>query len=94
MFRTMLNYKLADRGGQLIVVPAAHTSQTCSVCGVVNAESRKTQSRFECTSCGHAANADHNAALNILRRADSPLLPVEGYRATRPNEAGSIGGFV
>jgi putative transposase len=89
MFRTMLAYKLADRGGRLVEVPAAYTSQTCSACGLVDAASRQGQARFVCIGCGHAANADSNAASNILRRADSALKPVEGNRTKRPNEAGT-----
>lgn len=89
LFRTMLGYKLADRGARLVEVPAAYTSQTCSACGLVDAASRQGQARFVCTGCGHRANADSNAALNILRRADSALKPVEGHRAKRPGEAGT-----
>lgn len=91
MFRTFLGYKLADRGGRLVEVPAAYTSQTCSVCGVTDPASRVSQARFVCTACGHIENADINAAKNILRRADSPLKPVEGHRIKRPVEAGSLG---
>ena len=36
-----------------------------------------------------AANADTNAAINILRRADSALKPAEEHRAKRPDEAGT-----
>ena len=86
--RIMLNYKLAERGGTLIEVPAAYTSQTCSACGIVDAQSRISQSRFACIGCGHAANADTNAAINILRRADSPVQPVEASRK-RAREAGT-----
>ena len=89
MFRTLLGYKLADRGGKLVEVPAAYTSQTCSVCGRVDPANRASQARFVCTACGHTENADINAAKNILRRADSPLKPVEGHRIKRPVEAGS-----
>ncbi len=89
MFRTMVGYKLADRGGRLVEVPAAYTSQTCSACGLVDAASRQGQARFACVGCGHAANADSNAALNILQRADSALKPVEGNRSKRPSEAGT-----
>ena len=89
-FRIMLAYKLADRGGRLIEVPAAYTSQTCAECGVVDARSRRDQARFVCTGCGHKANADTNAAVVILQRGlDRSLKPVEGYRK-RPAEAGSI----
>ena len=90
MFRAMLAYKLADRGGRLVEVPAAYTSQTCAACGIVDARNRLSQARFACAACGHEANADTNAAINILRRADGPLKPVEGHRSKRPVEAGSI----
>lgn len=62
----MLAYKTQERGGTLVKVPAAYTSQTCSRCGVVDRQSRQTQARFACVACGHEANADVNAALNIL----------------------------
>lgn len=91
MFRTMLAYKLADRGGRLIEVSAAYTSQTCAECGVMDATSRRSQSRFVCTGCGHETNADTNAANNILQRGlDKSLKPAEGHRSKRPDEAGSI----
>lgn len=89
MFRTFLAYKLGESGGRLIEVPAHYTSQTCAECGVVDAASRQSQSRFVCTACGHEANADGNAAINILRRAGSPVQPVEGHRGKRPVEAGT-----
>ena len=88
-FRVMLAYKLADRGGRLVEVPAAYTSQTCSVCGCVDAANRQSQATFVCVRCGHTANADTNTAINILRRADSALKPVEGHRVKRPGEAGT-----
>ena len=47
-------------------VAPAYTSQTCSLCGAVDAGSRRSQSVFRCTTCGYWANADTNAALNIL----------------------------
>ena len=89
LFRTMLAYKLADRGGRLVEVPAAHTSQTCACCGHVDAANRPSQAVFVCGRCGHRANADTNAATNILRRADGALKPVEGHRTKRPDEAGT-----
>lgn len=90
MFRTMLAYKLADRGGELVEVPAAFTSQTCACCGHVAAANRQSRSVFVCMRCGHRANADTNAAINILRRADGALKPVEGHRTKRPDKAGTI----
>lgn len=61
---TMLAYKLAERGGTLIKVPAPYTSQTCSACGHRDPASRK-DTKFTCTSCGWTAHADTNAAVNI-----------------------------
>jgi putative transposase len=75
-FAAFLDYKLAERGGDLITVPAAYTSQTCAVCGVIDAKSRESQARFICVACGHTDNADVNAAKEILRRS-TPGLDVE-----------------
>lgn len=57
--------KCAAYGGHFMTIPAAYTSQRCSACGEVNKESRLDQARYVCTSCGHAENADLNAAKNI-----------------------------
>ena len=65
-FRRQLGYKLNWSGGVLVVIPPEYTSQTCHVCGNVDKANRVTQAQFVCTACGHSANADHNAALNIL----------------------------
>jgi putative transposase len=79
MFSRFLGYKLQDRGGVLVEVPAHDTSQTCAECGVVDARSRQDQARFVCTGCNHEANADTNAAIIILQRGlDKSLKPVEG----------------
>ncbi len=91
LFFTFLSYKLPERGGRLIKVPPAYTSQTCSACGVTDSASRISQARFSCVACGHTENADTNASKIILRRADCPLKPVEGHRIGRPCEAGSTG---
>ena len=55
-----LNYKLEVRH-----VNPAYSSQTCHQCGHVDKDSRK-RTDFKCTACGHADDADVNAALNIL----------------------------
>lgn len=65
-FRAMIRYKTARRAGDLVAVPAAFTSQRCSACGHTDAGNRPSQSVFRCLDCGHAANADVNAAMNIL----------------------------
>jgi putative transposase len=64
-----LSYKTSWYGSTLTPVPAAYSSQTCSVCKVVDARSRESQARFRCTTCGNVEHADVNAARVILARA-------------------------
>ena len=72
-FRRQVGYKQAWRGGWLLAVPAANTSRTCPECGHVAAENRPSQAAFRCVSCGHAANADDVAAINIARAGHARL---------------------
>ena len=65
-FRRQLSYKCEWYGSRLVTVPAAYTSQRCSRCGHAEKANRPSQARFSCTRCNFQANADHNAALNIL----------------------------
>ena len=64
-----LQDKMSANGGRLVLVPAAYTSQTCQKCGYVAKENRESQAVFKCVECGYKANADTNAAMNILGRA-------------------------
>lgn len=93
-FGEMLAYKVAERGGQVVKVPPAYSSQTCSACGVVDAASRRSQASFVCTACGHAENADVNAAKVLLARGLKKIavestvtacggLPCKGRRRSR-----------
>jgi transposase len=61
-FATRLEDKAA---GRVERVNPAFTSQRCSACGFVAAESRKSQALFRCVACAYTANADVNAARNI-----------------------------
>jgi putative transposase len=65
-FRRQLEYKQSWRGGLVVAIDPRNTSQTCPCCGHVSAENRKTQAVFRCVRCGYAADADVNAARNIL----------------------------
>ena len=56
------------------LVHSAYTSQTCSKCGCVDSENRKSQEEFECIECGYKQNADINASENILERVVSTVL--------------------
>ena len=52
--------------GRVEQIPAAYTSQRCSVCGHVAPGNRKSQAVFECEACtAGGCNADVNAARNI-----------------------------
>lgn len=77
MMVDMLEYKQTWRGGLLIKVDPKYTSQTCFECKHIAKENRQTQAKFECVKCGYKANADFNAARNILA-AGHAVLSVEG----------------
>jgi putative transposase len=66
-FRRQLQYKLAWRGGRLIAVPAAWTSQRCSCCGSFNDPGKSEL--YACAACGLRMDRDLNAARNILAAA-------------------------
>ena len=61
-----LRRKIKYKAGAVIAINPAYTFQTCSACGVVDADARRTQASFKCVACGLAQNADLNAARNIL----------------------------
>ena len=61
----MFDYKAARAGIRHIRVYPGGTSQTCAQCGKRDPASRISQAEFRCTSCGHEANADRNASINI-----------------------------
>jgi putative transposase len=58
--------RLEDKApGRVERIPAAYTSQRCSACGHVAAESRQSQTAYRCVACAWTGNADYNAARNI-----------------------------
>jgi predicted RNA-binding Zn-ribbon protein involved in translation (DUF1610 family) len=79
----LLVRRLEDKApGRVEKIKAAFTSQRCSACGYVDAESRESQARFACTACGFACHADLNAARNIA--AGHAVTARGGYRDTGP----------
>jgi len=86
-FRRQLDYKLAWRGGWLVVVPPQYTSRTCPCCGYVSADNRKTQAQFVCAECGFEENADLVGAINVLR-AGHARFACEVSGAVMPPAAG------
>ena len=79
MMVNMLEYKQQWQGGLLIKVNPRYTSQTCFECKHIAKENRRTQANFECVKCTYIANADVNAARNILA-AGHAVLSAEGGR--------------
>ena len=69
VFLGILAHKAESAGRKLIPVDPRNTSRTCPACGHVSGENRTTQEKFECTQCGHTANADQVGALNVAIRA-------------------------
>ncbi|MBN3839415.1 MULTISPECIES: RNA-guided endonuclease TnpB family protein [Burkholderia] len=67
-FRRQLDYKVAWRGGWLVVVSPQNTSRTCPTCSHVAEGNRRTQAQFVCMACGFEENADVVGAINILAR--------------------------
>ncbi len=84
----------ASEGCEVVRVDPRHTSQRCSVCGHVDPGNRPSQAVFCCLDCGHAENADTNAAKNILAaglaataRGGRPEVGAPGEARTNRQEA-------
>lgn len=59
-------------GRQVVLVPPAYTTMDCASCGSRAKTSPALSVRtFTCTYCGHRDDRDHNAALNVLQRAQA-----------------------
>jgi len=84
MMVDMLEYKQQWRGGLLMKVNPRYTSQTCSECQHIAVDNRQTQSKFECVKCRYVANADFNAARNILAAGHAVLSAEGGCSKGRP----------
>lgn len=55
-------------GCELIKVDPRNTTQACSGCGAIVPKALSDR-WHECQHCGLSLDRDHNAALNVLRRA-------------------------
>ncbi len=86
MLASLIREKAAYAARTVIEVDARYSSQTCAACGCVCKESREGR-RFACVRCGHAADADVNAAQVILLRAESPPKRAPGTARGRQHDA-------
>jgi putative transposase len=67
-FVTSLVAKAEETARQVVKVPPAYTSQTCSCCGHRKALPLSVRV-YECVVCGLVMDRDHNASVNILAEA-------------------------
>ena len=87
---TQLAYNAEWAGRELVKVDPKHTSQTCSVCGVVDASHRSGR-EYNCSSCGSHLDADINAARVILRRGlAAGNMPPASVRREKSDELGDV----
>lgn len=70
-----LKRRAEEQNVSVSLVNPRNTSRKCSVCGAIDAKSRRGKS-FKCVACGHTGDADLNAALNIERAV--PVAPLRG----------------
>jgi len=71
-----------EQGVFMLWVNPAYTSQTCSVCGLIDGKSRE-KSVFKCTSCKSELHADVNAAVNISRKGSESIVKMRSGSARK-----------
>jgi putative transposase len=81
-----LTSKAAEAGRVVLQVDARYTSKTCSQCGHIF-ESLSLSDRWIDCGCGLSLDRDHNAAVNILKRAGQVRWGVSGSLDSLPQEA-------
>ena len=73
-FRTMLQYKLEERGKKLITIDKWFaSSKTCRYCGHINEMLTLKDREWDCPNCGEHLLRDYNAAINIRNKGIAML---------------------
>ena len=81
--RATLENAFKTAGNEIVYVPAAYSSQTCSRCGHIDSKNRNGRD-FLCMDCAHVDDADENAACNIRQRTIEILtLRTAGHSPTK-----------
>jgi len=75
VFKQLLTYKAGNAGREIRFVNPAYTSKCCSDCGAEFQDFSLSTRWVQC-ECGLSLDRDHNAAINILRKAgwDTPVV--------------------
>jgi IS605 OrfB family transposase len=73
MLLSMLEYKAEKEGAPFLKVDPKNTSRTCPECEYVAEENRISRTHFKCVECGYTNYADHVAATNISRIAETGI---------------------
>jgi putative transposase len=83
-----LLYKATLAGVPVFKIDPRDTSRTCAECGYCSKANRKTQADFVCLQCGHASNADFNAARRIRAKASvrKPMVGLVDDGTRKPSE--------
>jgi len=81
-----LSSKAAEAGRLVLLIDPRYTSKTCSRCGHVF-ESLSLANRWIECGCGLSMDRDHNAAVNILRRAGQVRWGISSPLGGLPQEA-------
>jgi len=88
-FREWLEYFGRVFGVPVIAVAPHFTSQNCSSCGVEVKKALSTRT-YKC-QCGHVQDRDHNAAVNILKKALQQLSKnTEGHSEINVSEENDL----
>jgi len=84
IFKQYLVYKAGSAGREIRFVNPAYTSKCCSNCDHMFQNFSLSSRWVEC-DCGLSLDRDHNAAINILRKAgwDAPLIANVSLEAMR-----------
>jgi|GEM_PF-1020560 putative transposase len=89
-FLDLLEYKVKDRGGQLVYVNPRGTSQYCSMCGEY-VHKNLGERIHQCPVCGYTTDRDHNASINVLKRGEGfALTEKTPLPETTPYGMGSV----
>ena len=67
-----MEYKCAWNGIELVRVGRFYpSSKTCSCCGEVKHDLKLSERTYKCPHCGLVIDRDYNAAINLMKYADS-----------------------